>query len=236
MNDLVPPCIHGWFAGPAACLQCLDEALHNAQREVASLQAQLAEAKVEQGQQASILSGVLRMHTSYSLPDVLGHLVRAVDHLLHDHSCDGHGYEVVGSAQSAAKEIIDFITSWTPSTTDPWHPAIHSGIDWCHTPSCDDPLHRVATGDDWKKQLVPGETFTYAQARRASMADSGWARTAVSSFTASQPEAEETCACLSKNLSVTWHSRSDAIAFGLRPRAHEQGPWCFRCGRPRKRA
>ena len=42
----------------------------------------------------------------------------------------------------------------------------------------------------------------------------------------------DACECPSKNLSVTWLSREDALSFGLHPRS-DDGPWCSRCGRPR---
>lgn len=142
-----------------AAVQAHDEAHGAAKKtesEVESLRAQLLEALAERNQLGSLVTNVLRMHLSYSLPSVLEHLVRAVDHLLHDHSCDGHGYEVVGSARDAAQEILNVITTWEPGAdAAPWRPALHSGIDWCHDPHCADPLHHVAAGDDWKKHEEP---------------------------------------------------------------------------------
>lgn len=46
--------------------------------------------------------------------------------------------------------------------------------------------------------------------------------------------ARPACDCLSRNLSVSFLSREAAWQFGLHPGALEQGPWCFRCGRPRE--
>lgn len=44
--------------------------------------------------------------TPYPLTEILGHFIKASDHLLHDHSCDAHGYEVLGGATEAARAML----------------------------------------------------------------------------------------------------------------------------------
>ena len=156
----MPQCAHNW-SGAHACPQCVLQD----KTEILRLSALLDETRVERDQLADMMSKVMRLHMSYSLQSTLDHLVKAVDHLLDDHGCDGHGYEITGSARDAAKEILKVFETWEPSAKAPWHPAMHPGLGgWCHDSSCVDPMHRVMADDEWKKQLVPGEMFTYEQA------------------------------------------------------------------------
>ena len=44
--------------------------------------------------------------TPYPLLDVLERLAGAADHLLGEHNCDNHGWEIVGGARDSAREIV----------------------------------------------------------------------------------------------------------------------------------
>jgi hypothetical protein len=44
--------------------------------------------------------------TAWPSRDVVAKLCDAVDHLLHDHSCDAHGYEEVGTALRVARRWL----------------------------------------------------------------------------------------------------------------------------------
>ena len=52
------------------------------------------------------LHRILGMDTPYPLADVLRILSDAIDHLHHVHDCDHHGWEVVGGAARAARDIL----------------------------------------------------------------------------------------------------------------------------------
>jgi hypothetical protein len=47
-----------------------------------------------------------RMDTAWPLRDLLTALVGGVQHLLSDHDCDRHGYEVLGGALAAARILL----------------------------------------------------------------------------------------------------------------------------------
>jgi NTP pyrophosphatase (non-canonical NTP hydrolase) len=49
---------------------------------------------------------VLHMGEPYSVPEVLGQLADAADHLLKGHDCDAHGWEGVGLARDAARRQV----------------------------------------------------------------------------------------------------------------------------------
>jgi len=52
------------------------------------------------------LMEALRMDQPWSLTSVLKRLADAADHLLDAHDCDAHGYEEVGAARDAARDIL----------------------------------------------------------------------------------------------------------------------------------
>lgn len=51
-------------------------------------------------------AAVLRLDTPWPLHETLASLADATDHLLADHSCDGHGYEGIVAACDSAWEIV----------------------------------------------------------------------------------------------------------------------------------
>ncbi len=75
-------------------------------RYVTALQTQLAKAKDENER----LREVIVDDSAYPLLLCLETLTDAADHLLTDHNCDRHGYELIGSASKAAKKHIIRIT------------------------------------------------------------------------------------------------------------------------------
>ena len=44
---------------------------------------------------------------AYSLASVLRTLVAAAEHLMHDHNCDAHGWEVTNAAMKAGRAALD---------------------------------------------------------------------------------------------------------------------------------
>ncbi len=56
----------------------------------------------------------LGFDTSYPVHEVLRLLADAADHLLKAHDCDAHGWEVVGGARDAAREILKRLGISTP--------------------------------------------------------------------------------------------------------------------------
>ncbi len=56
------------------------------------------------------LARILRLDTPYPLQEVLTKLVGATHHLLHDHNCDGHGWEVISCALDSATSIAAELT------------------------------------------------------------------------------------------------------------------------------
>lgn len=53
-----------------------------------------------------LVDKLLALDQPWSLLDVLGKLVNATDHLLHDHDCDHHGYEAIDAAKEAARRHL----------------------------------------------------------------------------------------------------------------------------------
>lgn len=51
------------------------------------------------------LADVLAMDTPWPLRDVLTKFIESTDHLMNDHGCDAHGYELVCGARDHAKRI-----------------------------------------------------------------------------------------------------------------------------------
>jgi hypothetical protein len=49
---------------------------------------------------------LLGMDTKWPVHDLLRVLADAADHLLHDHDCDTHGWEVYGGARDAARDLV----------------------------------------------------------------------------------------------------------------------------------
>jgi len=61
------------------------------------------------------LVDLLGLDTSWPLDDVLTKLCDAADHLLKDHDCDAHGWELVGSARDAGRAILQRLSARRPS-------------------------------------------------------------------------------------------------------------------------
>jgi len=74
---------------------------------LAVLEQELA-AAIARAEQAERQRDVLALNQGrpWALPDVLRRLADAVDHLLHDHDCDGHGYEWIGLARDEARLML----------------------------------------------------------------------------------------------------------------------------------
>jgi hypothetical protein len=83
-------------------IEILQEMGKRADRRIADLEHQLSARDAE----IARLREALRLDQPYPVTSVLTKLADAADHLLNDHSCDSHGYELVGSARDHAREIV----------------------------------------------------------------------------------------------------------------------------------
>jgi hypothetical protein len=72
------------------------------------------------------LRALLREDQPYSLRETLLHLVQSTEHLLHDHSCDAHGYEGWERAVHAARTLLEELgTPAPPHTSYPLTESAH---------------------------------------------------------------------------------------------------------------
>jgi hypothetical protein len=63
---------------------------------------------------------LLGQDTSWPILDVIEKLTAAVDHLLADHACDQHGYEVVQGARKAAGEWLEKLKKSKQACDEAW--------------------------------------------------------------------------------------------------------------------